>query len=198
MSKHSHKEKKSYTWLIVLVIILVVAGGIIFAVPIPFQKTELYTETVNYEAQESYQETVNRDNCDSSSGCTCTKHGSFLWLTCKQCSCTRSKTVVRQKLVLKERTITDNAPIYKTWINERISESEAKSIAKKLLDFMAQKEGDRYSVSGATKEGNLWKVTASGGYQSIIIEIDSNSGKINYIESDGTKISMSKILQMMG
>lgn len=111
MSKHPHKEKKSYTWLIVLVVILVIAGGIIFAVPIPFQKTELYTETVNYEAQESYQETVNRDNCDSSSSCTCTKHGGFLWLTCTQCSCTRSKTVVRQKLVLKERTVTDNAPI---------------------------------------------------------------------------------------
>ena len=70
---------------------------------------------MNYEAQESYQETVNRDNCDGGS-CVCTKHGGFLWLTCTQCSCSRSKTVVRQKLVLKERTITDNAPITKDLI----------------------------------------------------------------------------------
>ena len=63
---------------------------------------------------------------------------------------------------------------------------------------MAQKEGDRYSVSSASKEGNLWKVSASGGYQNIIIEIDGNSGKINYLESDGTKVSMSKILQVGG
>lgn len=62
---------------------------------------------------------------------------------------------------------------------------------------MAQKGEGSFSVSSASKDGSLWKVSASGSNQNIIIEIDSNSGKINYIESDGTKISMSKILQMV-
>ena len=77
---------------------------------------------------------------------------------------------MRQKIVLKERTVTGNSPIYKSWINEKISEYEAKSIAKKLLDFMAQKEGYTYSVSSASKNGNIWKVNASARYQNIIIE----------------------------
>ncbi len=197
MAKREQKKDKSKTWLIVLIVVLVVAAIFVFAVPLPFEKTELYTETVNYEAQQSHQETVNRDNCDSSRDCVCTEHGGFLWLTCTQCSCTREGTVVKQKLVLKERTVTANAPIFKSWINERISESEAKSVATQLLDFIRQKQGGNYYVSSATKEGKIWKVSGSGNNENLIIEVDSNTGKINYLESGGVKISMNNILQTM-
>lgn len=126
----------------------------------------------------------------------CKDHGGFLWLTCVQCSCTRSRTVVMEKLVLKERTINDRTTLYKSWTNSIISESEARSIASKLLDFSAQKEGRTYPINGATKEGSIWKISANGGVQNLIIEVDANNGKINYVDSDGVKVSMSNILQM--
>ena len=194
--KEYHSDKKSYNSWLILVAVAVIAGIVIFAIPISYSKTEYYTETVKYETQESYQETVNQDNCDSSPSCVCKDHGGFLWLTCVQCSCTKSRTVVREKLVLKEGTINDRTTLYKSWTNSIISESEARSIASKLLDFSAQKDGRAYPVNGATKEGNIWKISASGGVQNLIIEIDANNGKINYVDSGGVKVGMSNILQM--
>jgi hypothetical protein len=74
-----HKSKAWIFWLVLIIIILV-----LFILPM-FPK---------YEKQ-SYQETVNYDNCDSSAGCVCKQKGGFLWLTCKQCSCTRYREVAR-------------------------------------------------------------------------------------------------------
>lgn len=184
-------------WWWVLIIILVIAGIITFAFPISYSKTEYYTETEKYEIQVSYQEPINRDNCDSSSGCVCTKHGGFLWLTCVQCSCTRYKMEVRERLVLKERTNNDKTTLFKSWTNSVISESEAKSIAQGLLDFMTKKGRESYSISVASKDKDIWKVIATGIRDDIIVEINSNNGKINYIDYNGVKISINNIMQNM-
>ena len=94
------KEKKSGIRYFYFGLIVIIVGTlIIFFIPIPCEKFELYTDIVKYEAPTTYQETVNYDNCDSSSSCVCTNRGGFLWLTCKQCSCTRQTTEIREKIM---------------------------------------------------------------------------------------------------
>lgn len=73
-------EKNLKGWIITIVILVILF--LLFTLPI-FPKS----------SKQSYQEIVNRDNCDNSYGCVCTSKGGFLWLTCKQCSCTQYKTV---------------------------------------------------------------------------------------------------------
>lgn len=79
--KQEEAKKKSFIGWIILAVILVLLF-LLFTLPMFPKSTE-----------ESYQETINRDNCDNSVGCVCMTHGGFLWLTCKQCSCTKYRTV---------------------------------------------------------------------------------------------------------
>lgn len=77
------KEKSNNkTWIFLIIIAIVVFLAFILPV-IPISE------------RVSYQETVNEDNCDDDSGCVCTKKGGFLWLDCKQCTCTRYRTETR-------------------------------------------------------------------------------------------------------
>ncbi|MFH1510852.1 MAG: PepSY domain-containing protein [Candidatus Woesearchaeota archaeon] len=99
--------------------------------------------------------------------------------------------------MLKERNVKGYAPIYRSLTNQRISEVEAKSIAQKLLTFISQKEGGTYSITSASKVDKLWKVGASSRNQEVIVEINSNTGEVEYLDSSGTKISMDRILQMV-
>lgn len=195
--KSTKEKKSSFNIFLVVILVLLVVTGVIFVVPIPCDKKELYTEVVKYEAPTTYQETVNYDNCDSSSGCVCTKHGGLLWLTCKQCSCTRHTTEVREKLVLKERTVRGTTTLFKSWTHSVISESDAKNIAKQFLDFYSSKSKTYVSISGLNKEDGIWEISFNDGRQSAAISISADTGKILEMESQGVKYSFDRLLQMV-
>ena len=188
------KPKKKNTLVIVIVaitLIFVISSISFFLIPIPFEKYSLTTGMVTYNAQESYQETVNRNNCNDNSGCVCTSHGGFLWLTCVQCSCTKERTVVREKLGLKEGTTTGSANLFETLSNSKISEYEAKQIAQNLLNFLSQNGGGFSNIENVIKEGDNWKVIVNYQNSNLYLYIDSNNGQILYIESYGQKIPFS-------
>ena len=143
--------KKSKRWLWIGLLVISIVAGAVFVFPTSFSKTEYYTEVVKYEVQESYQEVVNRDNCDATPACVCSDHGGFLWLTCVQCSCTSYRTVLKEKIVLRERNVDGSTTLFKSWTHSTISQSEAMQIAKSLLDFIERKEGGHYSITGANR-----------------------------------------------
>jgi len=177
------------------VVIFVVILLFVFIIPQTYQKYSLYTDTatVQYNAQENYQETVNYDSCDNGAGCICTAHGGFLWLTCTQCSCTRQRTVVREKVVsvLKEKTESDSATLFQTLTDTRISEAEAKQTVQTLLTFISQKTGESAIVGTPFKEGNNWKVSLGNIY----VIIDSNNGRILSVVNGNTVTSFDSFLR---
>lgn len=183
--------KKKKTGLIVLLISLVlicIIGITTFLIPIPFSKISLYTETQKYEAQVSYQEYINRDNCDSDSSCVCTSHGGFLWLTCNQCSCTRHRTEVREKLVIKEKSVTGYATVFKIMIKERISKANAEEQVKYFMDFFKSKTYIDYQIQRSYRSDNVWNVVVLNGGTELIVEVNSVTGKLIEINRAGYKI----------
>lgn len=173
----SHKNRKWKVRLIILaVLLLVIINGVLF-VPLPYQRYNLSTDKIQYNAQESYQETVNRNSCDDASGCVCTAHGGFLWLTCTQCSCTRQRTVVRERLILKESTITSYATSYQTLTHSRISEDEAREIAQTLITFISQ-NNVKYSMGDISKDNGFWRIEIVGISEGGYIWINPDNGKI--------------------
>jgi len=179
--RHKPKGRGLYVTLGIILGIFIIAGIVVFVVPLPFDRVELYTVTEQYETKEAYQETVNQDNCNDDYDCSCTKHGGFLWLTCVQCSCTKYRTVVREKLVLKERTATGYATLFQSLTNAKITKTDAIGIADKLFSFISSRGSRSYSIGGVWKEGDAWKVSVSSSGGEVIVAVNSNNGEIGYI-----------------
>jgi len=174
--------------LIFLIIAIIVIQGVIFLFPIKFEKYDIYTEKVQYNEQESYQQTVNYDGCDSSPSCVCSKRGGFLWLTCVQCSCTKQRTVVREKLVLKERTLTSSSTLYKKWTNSMVSEDEARQIIQKIRDYSSQNNGFYFNIDKISKQGDYWEVEISSGNDNSVFYVEGNTGRVFAIQ-DGENLT---------
>lgn len=181
--------KRKTGWLklaIIGVVILVILNGI-FLIPFGFVKYSLGTDKVQYNAQESYQETVNYDNCDSSYGCSCTTHGGLLWMTCTQCSCSRERTAIRERMVLKETTTESSATLYQDWTHSKVSADEARNSAQVLASFLSQKGILSFSITDTSKEGSFWvvKLTQQNSQQyNILAYVDTNNGRLTYLKSD--------------
>jgi hypothetical protein len=175
------QNKKFLFGLISLVVIIILANLVLF-IPFKYERYVLYTqnEKVQYNAQESYQETVNYDNCDSGPSCVCSARGGFLWLTCKQCSCTKQRTVVRERIVsiLKEKTVEDSATLFQTLTKSRISEDEARQTAQTLLNFLSQKGLNSGKITDISKNSLYWQIEVSSLGT---ILIDTSSGKIEFV-----------------
>ncbi len=186
----------SSNWFYIIPVMLVAILIVLFFVPISFERYELTTERAPYETTESYQETVNRENCDSSGSCVCTKKGGFMWLNCVQCSCTQYKNVIREKLILTQSKKKDKSTIYQMITHSRIDEYTAKSIANKVFNYINQKGPDNLRILDATKEGNEWLIEFQGSNYGVLA-INSDNGELLYLESDGIRYSKTKIIQMI-
>ena len=107
---------KPLFWVILVAIISAVV--LIFAIPFPYTATEAYIDQVPYSASESYTEWVSSNNCNYESGCYC-YHYSWGGLgSCDSCKCTRYRTVTRYQGVTKERPVTKYATAYQQWTGQ--------------------------------------------------------------------------------
>lgn len=102
------KEKKSYGWIIFLVIlaVLVILFLVLNTWQVPYVIKENYDTQVPYQTTESYYETVNANNCDSVSGCSCL-HVSWLGLgSCDSCNCLKYRTVTAYRTEIQQKDVT--------------------------------------------------------------------------------------------
>ena len=113
-----HEVKKRKLWLyfvIPIVLILVIASIVIFAVPFPYKAVELYNVQEPYTDTEPYRSNENSKGCDDDPACSCT-HKSWLGLgACDSCSCTRTRTVTRYRTVEKERDVWNKDTLFNIW-----------------------------------------------------------------------------------
>ncbi len=133
------KAKTGLTLFIILLILLLIAGVVIFLVPIPYTTTEVYTDTEPYVGTEEYQEQVpiSVEECKRDVSLNPTdyiKRGidniesllegdlSKLLETCENViqmrTVTKTKEVIRYKTVKKERTVTKTATLYMRWTGQ--------------------------------------------------------------------------------
>ena len=65
--------------------------------------------------------------------------------------------------------------------------------------MIEQKQGQsspHISIVGVSKQGSSWKVIIRGT-EEVMVDIDANSGKINYFDSGDVKINIDKMLQSL-
>ncbi|MFH0978790.1 MAG: zinc-ribbon domain-containing protein [Candidatus Woesearchaeota archaeon] len=178
-------------------VILVSMIAIFFLYPIPYQRVEFTTKTSQYQTQESYQETVNSDNCDNAPSCVCSQRGGFLWLTCVQCSCTRTRNVVANKLVLDQVTITDQCSLFDMARGVRVSKTHAQDIVTRFLSVLTsiRTPNSPVTIGDTNLENGVWKVQIfEGGSTFESINVNAQNGDIVSVTVGGVTAPIENLI----